>query len=165
MSSIGEKKESVRLAMETLRAFTHSETTIATEALETSAIEALESDAMKAMETVHTVFLEGFRDNGDYKGELVDEDNFFDELFASDVVQVMIDVIQAGNHAPSLFYSWAFGVLFVLGHTLNSNEVQCDFVVLGLTDVVGNHGNFLTFFPVSWSAIGHAVCAHHLKEV
>jgi hypothetical protein len=147
MSSIDEEKESLRLAMETLRAFTHSETTIATEALETGAIEASETIAMKAMETVHTLVLEGFRDNRDYKGESVDDDNF-NELFASDVVQVMIDVIQAGNQSPPLFYSWAFSILLVIGRNLNSNEVDCKRVCLSLADVLGNgnHGNCFTLF-------------------
>jgi hypothetical protein len=95
MSSTDERKESVRLSMETLRASTHSKTTIATEASETI--------DMKAMETVHTVVLEGFRDNGDFEGEFADDDDFFNEKFASDVVQVMIDVIQAENDSPPLF--------------------------------------------------------------
>jgi hypothetical protein len=147
MSSIEEKMESLLLAMGTLRAFALSETTLTTEASESVAIEASETTAMKAMETVHTVVLEGFRDNGDYRGEFVDDDDFFNETFALDVVQVMIDVIQAGNDSsPPLFYSWAFGILLVLSHTLNSNEVQCKRVCLSLTKVLSHNDSSLTLF-------------------
>jgi hypothetical protein len=148
-SSIDEKKESIRVAMATLRTFTHSETTIAIEA-------PLETSAMKAMETVHTVFLEGFRDSGDSKGEFVDDDDFFNEIFAYNVAQVMIDVIQQADNdsPPPLLYAWTFGISLVFGHTLSSNELQDKLhVCFNLIDVLGDfvnpsngHDSYLTFF-------------------